>query len=126
MDDESKFNEVELQRLSFVEMDKRNDYTFVRKAIEFLYKDDLTVLHNRVAKLGKEDVVLENDEVVQVHIKKALSPNKRTAIESQFNQRLLKCAGTISSAELKERSNEAYFNKLVMGGIKNIRSKLHK
>lgn len=115
----SIFSASELKSLSALSGVKKNDSTFLRKCVEMLYKDDLSVLKMKSVK----GVECKQENTAQIR-KFPISPEKMNAINEKFKQRITRSGDAIGIDEFSNRLSPANINQLLARAIYNINKKM--
>lgn len=117
------FTKNEMRCLQAMSLEKGKDSTFILQCLEFVYKNDLSLMRSKTLKGKAESVQISDDGTSQIiPAKEPLTPIKIVRIKELFLERLSKC--DVNSAVYAERIKESNINKLIASGIKNIAKKL--
>lgn len=115
------FSADEIDELQLLPKAMKADCTFVRKAVQMLYKDDLRLLLNKSVKQMRGQVRSRNGVMKTYPTKLALTPEKVKSIRTVYNKRLENC---VDSQEFEKRFSDAYFNKKLNAAISNNAKKI--
>lgn len=87
----SLFLEGDIEHLNKIPRNPENDRTFIREAIERLYRNDMDRVKLISLKGRKPRNVDVNDEVQRSRIKRPMSPEKLTVLTNLFHNRVGSC-----------------------------------
>lgn len=93
--------------------DKSNDSSFIRKCLEFLYKDDIEGLTKRTLKGSREKSVVYSGSIVKYPSKQPITPIKYSAMKKAYIERLKKFEDAIDVCEFQGRIKDVYVNRLI-------------
>lgn len=108
-------------KLDSISGQKFHDCTFIRKALEMQYSDEIEKLNNRSVKKTNQFTRKTRGVIVEYPGKDALTPEKVAAIKEAYVHRVVKFAD--NKADYDVRSNDGYFHKFLSGCISNIIAK---
>lgn len=105
----SYFNTVDLCQLDLVEKNETKDYTFIRLALEAVYKNNPEAYRTRSV-TGRS-----------LAMKKPATPEKLEAIKNQFQRRIAQL--NLSEQSYGRRCNITRINRMLNAGFQNLSKK---
>lgn len=112
-DDDKSFTAPEIAVLQSIPCAKNKDASFIRKALEMQYKNDLEKLCERSVKGTAGNIRHVNGVPKHCRPKPPLTPEKVMAIRHHYNQRITNKVA--DSSDFSKRIANAYFNKILNG-----------
>lgn len=101
--------------LNTVDKTQRGDSTFIRLLIKYMYPDEAILLNRCVRKMNLKQVV-KDGQLTQEPAKQVITPEKKDMIQKMFSSRIEE----LPENDIGKRNTEAYLNRLMGRGIKNI------
>lgn len=120
--DDHSFTELEIAVLSSVSFARNKDASFIRKALEMQYKNELEKLCQRSVKGTAGNMRHVNGVLKCYAPKPPLTPKKVMDIRHLYNQRITK--GVTDSSDFSKRISDSYFNKILNGILSNITNRI--
>lgn len=81
------FSDRQLSSLRGLDFDRKTDSTFLKCALEFVYKDNLSALANKTV-TGKIQNVAEGGILKRLTLKEPITPQKVEILKEIFNERI--------------------------------------
>ncbi|KAG4071713.1 hypothetical protein HA402_011867 [Bradysia odoriphaga] len=113
----------ELKALDRIPLETTKDSTFIKDCLQYIYKDNLSVLCQKSVKGTSERIEFSADggEVKRHSAKDPMTPEKYDRVKELFIDRISQC--DIDQVSHGERLKVTNINRLMASGIKNISKK---